>query len=91
MRTEMNNKYFIKLILILACVAPVISLAEEDKSPAEIDSNASVQTEEQPQTINPEKKPAPRQESTKKSKSATRFKPSEEISEDYSVPFPVDI
>lgn len=40
----------------------------------------------------PEKKPAIEKEKEKNSgKKPTIFKPSEELSEDYSVPFPVDI
>jgi len=100
MRTEINNKYFIKsslaaiikLVLVFTCLVSVNSLAaEENKTPEETSQNTRVQTEEQPQTTKPENKPAPQQQSTKKIKRASRFKPSEEISEDYSVPFPVDI
>jgi hypothetical protein len=103
MRIKINYKVFIKIsastviqvILMLTCVAPISSLAADDKSPTEINAPISTPTsapaEEKAQTINPENKQAPPQQPTQKSKNASRFKPSETISEDYSVPFPVDI
>ena len=100
MRRKIKSHYFIKnslavlikLALVLSCVASIHSLAaDEDKKPSEISSNTSAQTEDSPQEIQPKNNAAPKQQSTKKAQRASRFKPSEEISEDYSVPFPVDI
>ncbi len=87
-----SSAAIIKLALVLSCVASIHSLAaDEDKTPEEISSNTSVQTEGSPQESQPKNNAAPKQQSTKKTQRASRFKPSEEISEDYSVPFPVDI
>jgi len=103
-----NYKYFIKIsastiiqvILVLIYVAPISSLAADDKSSTEINAPASTPTsstptsapaEEKTHITNPENKQTPPQQPTKKSKNSSRFKPSEEISKDYSVPFPVDI
>ena len=99
-RTKIKSHYFIKnspaaiikLALVLNCVASTHSLAaDEDKIPEEISSNTSAKIEENTQEKQPTNKAAPKQQSTKKAQRASRFKPSEEISEDYSVPFPVDI
>lgn len=91
MPTKLNNNYYIKLLLLLSCVMSISSLATEDKSPTEINSNTSTAAEDKTPAAKPVNKPAPQQQSTNKSQSPSRFKPSEEISEDYSVPFPVDI
>ena len=99
-RAKINAHYFIKKslaaiiksALAFTCVASIHSLAaDEDKTPEAISSNTSVQAEENTQTSQPKNKPAPQQPPTKKGPRTSRFKPSEEISEDYSVPFPVDI
>ena len=94
-----NYKYFIKisanitlqLILVLTCLMPISLLAADDKSSPEINSQTSAPEDKKAHTTNPENKQEARQQPTKTSKNAPRFKPSEEISEDYSVPFPVDI
>ncbi|RLA42061.1 MAG: hypothetical protein DRQ64_00600 [Gammaproteobacteria bacterium] len=98
--TKIKSHYFIKnspaaiikLALVFTCVASIHSLAaDEDKTPEEISSNTSAKVEENTQESQPTNNASLKQQSIKKAQRASRFKPSEEISEDYSVPFPVDI
>ncbi len=97
MRTKTSNAFFkyhsaaiIKLFLLIALMLFINTLAintlaaDEEKSQTETNSN------EDSKVLNPEKKPEPKKQSSK-TKKVSGFKPSEEISEDYSVPFPVDI
>jgi|GEM_PF-428915 len=97
---KINAQYFIKRslaaitksALVLTCIASTPLLAvDEEKATEEISSNTSVQTEDSPQEKQSTSNSIPKEQSTKKAPPASRFKPSEEISEDYSVPFPVDI
>jgi len=97
MRTKTSNTFFkyhlsesIKLLLFIALTLFINTLAAgEEKSQAEANSS------EDSKTLSPEKKPEPKQQPSKtqssKTKKVSGFKPSEKISEDYSVPFPVDI
>lgn len=67
------------------------ALAAQDKDASNINSTTGVTAEKRdPKKTSNEKKQTP-QQPAKAVKSAPRFKPSEEIKEDYSVPFPVDI
>jgi len=87
-----SSAAIIKLSLVLIGMASIHSLAaDKDKTPEEISSNTSAKVEENAQESQPTNDSTPIQQSTKKAPRASRFKPSEEISEDYSVPFPVDI
>ncbi|MEZ0122724.1 MAG: hypothetical protein AB9Q22_13320 [Candidatus Reddybacter sp.] len=100
MRIKINNKYCIKsmllriinLALIIVCALPINTLfAEENKTETEQKSKTSQSSELDNQVSNPEQKQPSPQQTTKKPKRTSRFKPSETISEDYSVPFPIDI
>jgi len=67
------------------------ALVAQDKDASDINSTARVAAEKSdPKKASNEKKQTP-QQPPKAVKNAPRFKPSEEIKEDYSVPFPVDI
>ncbi|MEZ0152359.1 MAG: hypothetical protein AB9Q18_08710 [Candidatus Reddybacter sp.] len=82
----------INLALIIVCALPINTLfAEEHKTETKQKSKTSQSSELDDQVSNPEQKQPPPQQTTKKPKSTSRFKPSETISEDYSVPFPIDI
>jgi len=97
MRTKISNvsfKYYasaiIKLLLFIALTLPISTLAADEDKP-----RTQASSSEDSNTSSPEKKPEPKKAPSKtqssKTKKSSRFKPSEEISEDYSVPFPVDI
>jgi len=102
MRTKTSNAFFkhyssviIKLFLLIALTLFINTLAaNEEKPPTETNSSEDSSSEDN-KASSPEKKPDPKKQSAKTPSSKTRkasgFKPSEEISEDYSVPFPVDI
>lgn len=100
MRLKINNKHRIRnmllrilnLAFIIVCTLPTNTLfAEDSKTEAELKSKKSQSSQLDNQTSNPEQKKTPPQKTTKKPKSTSHFKPSETISEDYSVPFPIDI
>ena len=67
------------LILLFAASLPLVPLAAAEKNP---------QPEEKPKKESTKKTIQDGEEKTKK---PVIFKPSEELSEDYSVPFPTDI
>ena len=102
MRTKTSNAFFkhylsaiIKLFLFIALTLPISTLAaDEEKLQTETNSRKDGSNEES-KASSPEKKSEPKKQSSKtqssKAKKVSGFKPSEEISEDYSVPFPVDI
>ena len=92
MLTKISNAFFkhdsstiIKLFLLLALTLPISTLAADEEKP-QSETNSS----EDSKVLSPEKKTEPKKQSSK-TKKVSGFKPSEEISEDYSVPFPVDI
>ena len=102
MRIKTSNAFFkhdssaiIKLCLSIAMALFINTLAaDEEKSQTETNSSENSSSKDN-KISSTGKKPAPKKQTAKTQPSKTRkvsgFKPSEEISEDYSVPFPVDI
>ena len=83
-----------QLVFVILCLAPVQALSAQDKASADINATASAPAEQNAQKKTRETKqqaPQAPQAPAKAANSTPRFKPSEEILEDYSVPFPVDI
>jgi hypothetical protein len=81
-----------QLVFVILCLAPVQVLSAQDKASSDINATASAPAEKNASNKTHEKKQqAPPQPPAKAANSTSRFKPSEEILEDYSVPFPVDI
>lgn len=90
---------FIAFIFICFLIAsPITSRAEEERdtdapSGSKISKSNAEQSTTEPEPINStnSSRPKPLSEKARKRSSPKIFKPSEEISEDLSVPFPVDI
>ena len=79
-------------LMVLLCMLPSsVFSADDAPAPTEKTSNTHTKTAQPPVSKPPKNTEKQPQSATKKAKRASRFKPSEEISEDYSVPFPVDI
>jgi len=102
MRTKISNAFFkchssaiIKLLLLIALTLFINTLAAGEEKPQTETNSSKDGSSEDSKASSPEKKPEPKKQASKTQSSKTRkvsgFKPSEEISEDYSVPFPVDI
>ena len=100
MRLKINNKHCIRnrllripnLVFIIVCTLATNTLfAEDSKTETELKSKKSHSSQLDNQVSNPAQKKTSSQQTTKKPKNTSQFKPSETISEDYSVPFPIDI
>ena len=83
-----TKQYFIPLLLTLLLV-PFATLAQE-QTPASAGDNQSGSQPDSEQTRRAESPPEPAV-SISSDKPPSRFIPTEEISEDFSVSFPVDI
>ena len=97
MRTKTSNAFFkyhssaiIKLFLLIALALFINTLAINTLAADEEKLQTETNSSEDSKVLSPEKKTEPKKQSSK-TKKVSGFKPSEEISEDYSVPFPVDI
>ena len=102
MRTKISNAFFkyhlsesIKLLLLIALPLFINTLAINTLAASEEEPQAEANSSEDSKVLSPEKKPESKQQPSKTQSSKPRkvsgYKPSEKISEDYSVPFPVDI
>ena len=87
----MKNFKSISVFLLLMVSSITLSFAqqqEEDESPDGEDETVETVT---PPSQQVEKAPAPKPQVAKPQAPKPKFKPSEEISEDSPVPFPIDI
>ncbi|MBL4780893.1 MAG: hypothetical protein JKX92_01520 [Porticoccaceae bacterium] len=82
----------IRQVVTVVCVLAIHSvLAQESKPTADIEIKASQAEDSNSEVKKTNKNSVASQEPSTKVKIPSRFKPREEISEDFSVPFPVDI
>ncbi|OUS04925.1 hypothetical protein A9Q90_06970 [Gammaproteobacteria bacterium 54_18_T64] len=82
----------IRQVVTVACVLAINSvLAQESRPTADIELKTSQAEDSDSEVKKTNKNSATNQKPSTKVKAPSRFKPREEISEDFSVPFPVDI